>query len=48
MAWTGRTKPEVDPSHLLKEDSDFLLLEDGSKIVTTYGAGDWSTRTKPS
>ena len=44
--WGTREKPSNTTDNLLKEDSDYLLLEDGSKIVIAY-AEDWTTRVKP-
>ena len=44
--WQGRTKPEGADSSLLKEDTDFLLLETGYKIVISRGE-EWNTRNKP-
>jgi len=45
--WSERTKPSGVDSHLLKEDTDFLLLETGDKIILSRGE-EWSTRVKPS
>jgi hypothetical protein len=44
--WDIRVKPANLQENMLKEDSFFLLLESGDKIVLTYGE-EWSTRVKP-
>ncbi len=46
MAWTNETKPSQVTIFLLKEDGDFLLQENGDKIVISYGAGSWTNESK--
>lgn len=43
--WSGRGKPSATNDFLLKEDSFYLLLETGDKIVLAVGE-EWSTRSK--
>jgi hypothetical protein len=33
MAWTNETKHDMDPDFLLQEDTYYILLEDGFKIL---------------
>lgn len=42
--YTKETKP--NPAYLLKEDTYYLLLETGDKIVLTRGT-DYTKETKP-
>ena len=46
MSYINDTKPSAINDFLLKEDSFYLLLEDGSKIVLNYG-DIWTKDTKP-
>ena len=43
--WTNETKTSDEDSFLLKEDSFFLLLENGFKIVLKY-ANSWTNEIK--
>jgi hypothetical protein len=44
-SWTNQSKTG-DNSYLLKEDSFYLLLETGDKIVLSYGSADFTNQTK--
>ena len=46
MSYTNDTKPTGTDSFLLKEDSFYLLLETGDKIVLSYGI-EYTNDTKP-
>jgi len=46
MSYTNDTKPSDIDSFLLKEDSFYLLLETGDKIVLSYGI-EYTNDTKP-
>ena len=46
MSWTNTSKPSTEDSFLLKEDSFYLLLETGDKIVLSYGL-TWTNDNKP-
>jgi hypothetical protein len=43
--WTNEIKPASDNSFLLKEDTFFLLLETGDKIVLTRSL-EWTNESK--
>lgn len=43
--WSDQSKAG-DNSYLLKEDSFYLLLETGDKIVLSYGSTDFTDQTK--
>jgi len=46
MSWSERTRKGYVVTYLLKEDSGFLLQENGDKLVLSYGDGDWNKRTR--
>jgi len=46
MSYSNETKPATQNTYLLMEDGFYLLQEDGSKIVLTYGI-DYTNTTKP-
>lgn len=55
--WDNTTKPVMEVSYLKMEDGFYLLQEDGSKIVLSYGVeytnttkttGSYTNTTKPS
>lgn len=45
MAWTNQSKNILQTSYLKKEDGDYLLQENGDKIVLSYG---WQNSSKNS
>lgn len=44
--WDNTTKPVMEVSYLKMEDGFYLLQEDGSKIVLSYGV-EYTNTTKP-
>ena len=45
--WSNTTKPTLVDTFLLKEDTFYLLLETGDKIVLTDADSAWGQGTKP-
>ena len=46
MTWDKRVRKTRIETHLLLESGDYLLQENGDKILLSYGEGDWNERVR--